>query len=52
MCELRNEGIQKRLLVENDLNLTKKLEIAQSMEAADQNAQKLKGNELNLRVSE
>ena len=48
MCGLRNEGIQKRLLVENDLNL----KIAQSMEAADQNAQKLKGNELNLRVSE
>ena len=52
ICGLCNKGIQKRLLAENDLNLAKTLEIAQSMEAADRNAQKLKGNKLNLRVSE
>ena len=49
---LRNKHIQKRLLAETDLKLAKTMEIAQSMEAADQNVQKLKGNELNLRVSE
>ena len=52
VCGLRNEHIQKRLLAETELMLTKIMEIAQSMEAADQNVQKLKGNELNLRVSE
>ena len=51
VCGLCNEGIQKQL-TENDLNLAKTLEIAQSMEAADRNAQKLKGNELKLQVSE
>ena len=34
--------MQKRLLAKNDLTLVKTMEIAQSMEAADQNAQKLK----------
>ena len=53
VCGLRNKGIQKRLLAKTDLNLAKTLEITQRMEAADQNAQKLKGtHELNLRVSE
>ena len=52
VCGLCNKVIQMRLLVENDLNLAKALEIVQSMKAAVRNAQKLKGNELNLRVSE
>ena len=37
---------------ETELTLAKTMEITQSMEAADRNAQKLKVNELNLRVSE
>lgn len=52
VCGLCNESIQKHLLTEVDLTLTKMLEIAQSMEVADQNAQRLKGGEPNLTVSE
>ena len=52
LCGLRSKHIQKRLLAETDLTLVKTMEIARSMEAADRNAQKLKGNEQNLRVSE
>ena len=54
VCGLRSEGIQKRLLAEAELTLTKALEIAQSMEAADRNTQHLKqkGNSDPLRVSD
>ena len=53
VCGLRNEHIQKRLLAETDLTLTKTMESHRAWKhAADQNAQKLKGNKLNLRVSE
>ena len=52
VCGLRNKHIQKRLLAETELTLTKMMEIAQSMEAADRDAQKLKGNELDSQVSE
>ena len=52
VCGLWNKGTQKWLLAENDLTLAKTMEIAQSMEAADQNTQKLKGSELNLRVKQ
>ena len=51
VCGLRNEGTQKRLLAENDLTVAKIMEITQNMEAADRNAQKLKGSEPNLQVS-
>ena len=37
---------KKRLLAETELTLAKAVEIAQSMEAADRNAQQLKGNDL------
>ena len=47
VCGLRNESIQKRLLAETELTLTKTLDIAKGMEAADRNAQKLKGTEHN-----
>ena len=54
VCGLRSEGTQKRLLAEAELTLTKALEIAQSMEAADRNTQHLKqkGNSDTLRVSD
>ena len=54
ICGLRSEGTQKRLLVEAELTLTKALEIAQRMEAADRNTQRLKqkGNSDPLRVSD
>jgi len=52
VCGLRNESIQKRLLAETELTLKKTMEIAQGMEAADRNAQRLKGGEPNLRVGE
>ena len=54
VCGLRSESTQKCLLVEGDLTLTKALDIAQSMEAADRNTQrlKLKGNSDPLQVSD
>ena len=46
VCGMRSESTQKpsqkRLLAEADLTLTKALDIAQSMEAADRNTQRLK----------
>ena len=45
MCGLRNEAVQRRQLSEKDLTHTKAMEIAQAMEAADQNAKSLKGTE-------
>jgi len=52
VCGLRSESTQKRLLAEAELTLTKALEIAQSMEAADRNTQRLKqkGNSDSLHV--
>ena len=41
VCSLRNEGIQRRLLAESDLTLTRALELAQGMEAAKRNAKSL-----------
>ena len=41
VCGLRSESIQKRLLAEDGLELKRALEVAQSMEAADRNAQVL-----------
>ena len=53
VCGLRNKHIQKRLLTETNLTLTKTMESHRAWKhAADRNAQKLKGNKLNLRVSE
>ncbi|XP_065888558.1 uncharacterized protein [Dysidea avara] len=53
VCGLCNESIQKRLLAEAELTLTKTLDIAKGMEAADHNVQKLKGAESNsFRVGE
>ena len=39
VCGLGNEDIQKQLLVEDSLELKHAVELAQSMETADQNAQ-------------
>ena len=53
VCGLRSESIQKHLLAETELTLSKTLEIAKGMEAADRSAQKLKGAEgTSFRVSE
>ena len=41
ICELVNHNIQKKLLTEANLTLTKALEIAKSMEAAEVNMKKL-----------
>ena len=45
VCGLRNESIQRRLLAESDLSLTRALELAQGMEAAESNVKSLKGAE-------
>lgn len=51
VCGLRNESIQRRLLTEDNLDLKRALELAQSMELAQRNAQVLKeGNETNFEV--
>jgi len=42
VCGLRHEPTQKRLLTESKLTLTKAIEIAQSLEAAEQNSQQIK----------
>ena len=39
VCGLGNEDIQKQLLVEDSLELKHAVELAQSIETADQNAQ-------------
>ena len=52
VCGLRSKGTQKRLLAEADLTLAKALEIAQSMEAADRNTQRLKGSSEPQRISD
>jgi len=43
VCGLQNEGIQKRLLTEADLTLARAVEVAQGMEAAQVNANLMKG---------
>ena len=45
VCGLRSETIQKRLLSEVDLDLTRALSLAQGQEAADRNVKSLKGAE-------
>ena len=42
VCGLRSENIQKRLLSEDKLTISKALDIAQAMESADRNAKELK----------
>ena len=49
VCGLRYEGIQRRLLSESKLTLTKALELAQGLEAADRHAKALKGSEVAVR---
>ena len=45
VCELRNNGIQKQLLSEENFTLAKVGEIAQGMEAVKKNAKRLQGRE-------
>ena len=45
VCGLVNHNIQRKLLTEADLSLTRALEIAQSMEAAEANMKKLQTSE-------
>ena len=44
VCGLKSENVQKRLLAEDNLDLKRALEMAQSMEAANRNAQILQEN--------
>ena len=46
VCGLKSENTQKQLLAETELTLAKAIDVAQSMEATDRNAQQLKGNDL------
>lgn len=41
VCGLRKDNIQRRLLAERDLSLTKALELAQSMEAAEKDSKEI-----------
>ena len=41
MCGVQNDQIQKRLLAEDGLTVTRALEIAQGMEATDKNSKEL-----------
>ena len=45
VCGMRHKGIQQRLLSEFGLTLTKAIEIAQGMEAAERNARKLQNGD-------
>ena len=45
VCGLRNQAIQKKLLTEADLTLTRAVELSVGMEAAEKNAKSLKGTE-------
>ena len=49
VCGLRNEAMQRRLLGEADLTYSKAMELAQAMEAAEENARSLKGAETAIR---
>ena len=46
VCGIHSESTQRRLLAEADLTLARAIEVAQSMEAAEINAQQLKGSTL------
>jgi hypothetical protein len=50
VCGLRAEAIQRRLLSESNLTLTKALETAQGMEAAAKKAQQFKGTETAIQI--
>ena len=45
VCGIRSEGIQRSLLTEKNLTLTRAIELAQGMEVAEKNAQSFKGTE-------
>ena len=45
VCGIANEAIQRRLLMESDLTLTKVVEMAQSMEAAAQDAKEIQSKD-------
>ena len=49
VCGLSNEAIQRRLLSEPDLTLTKAMDLAQAMETAERNSKSLKGTEFAIR---
>ena len=49
MCGLRSEAMQKRLLTEEDLTLTKAVDLAQSMETAERTTKAFKGPEPSIR---
>ena len=46
VCGIHSESTQRRLLAEADLTLARAIEVAQSMEAAEINAQQLEGSTL------
>ena len=48
VCGIRSEGIQRSLLAEENLTLTRAIELAQGMEAAEKNAQSFKGTEVTI----
>ena len=49
ICGLSNEAIQRHFLSEPDLTLTKAMDLAQAMEAAERNSKSLKGTEFAIR---
>ena len=49
MCGICNEAIRRRLLTEKTLTLTKAIEQALSMEAAERNAKSFSGNESSIK---
>ena len=48
VCDLRSESIQRNLLSEMNLNLSRAVKVAQGMEAAHKNAETLKSPELHI----
>ena len=44
VCGIRGEAIQRSLLTEKDLTLVQAIEVAQGMEAAENNVKNLKGH--------